>query len=232
MTALEEAGESEWRRAQERLALSEELLRLTTEAAEIGIWDLDLETDVLTWSPRTKAMFGISADAPCSMADFYAGLHPDDREAIAGEFARALDPNERATYDVQYRTVGKEDGVVRWVAAKGKGLFDEQGRCFRAVGTAIDISARKREDARHAFRLELSDLLRGGDTDEALRQACALMGRYFDVARVGYGRLDHDATACDFSICWTDGAPPLLGLHPAADLGVNIIAKLGRATPW
>jgi PAS domain S-box-containing protein len=228
MTALEDVGESEWRRAQERLALSEESLRLTTEAAEIGIWDLDLETDVLTWSPRTKAMFGISADAPCSMADFYAGLHPHDREAIAGEFARALDPGERATYDVQYRTVGKEDGVVRWVAAKGKGLFDEQGRCFRAVGTAIDISARKREDARHAFRLELGDLLRGGDTDEALHRACALMGRYFEVARVGYGRLDHDATACDFSICWTDGAPPLLGRHPAADLGVNIIAKLGR----
>jgi PAS domain S-box-containing protein len=219
---------SERRHAQERLALSEESLRLTTEAAEIGIWDLDLETDVLTWSPRTKAMFGMSADAACSMADFYAGLHPEDREAITTEFARALDPKERATYDVEYRTVGKEDGVVRWVAAKGKGLFDEQGRCFRAVGTAIDISARKREDARRAFLLELSDLLRGGDTDEALHQACALLGRYFGVTRAGYGHLDHDAAACDFTICWTDASPPLVGRHPAADLGVNILAKLGR----
>jgi PAS domain S-box-containing protein len=219
---------SERRQADERLALSEESLRLTTEAGEIGIWDLDLETGALTWSPRTKAIFGMSADALCSLADFYAGLHPDDREAIAGEFARAVDPTQRATYDVEFRAIGKEDGVVRWVAAKGKGLFDEQGRCFRAVGTAIDISARKREDARHAFRLELSDLLRGGDTDEALHQACALMGRHFGVARVGYGHLDQEGTACVFSVCWTDGAPPLLGSHPAADLGVNIMARLGR----
>ena len=72
---------AERRADQARLEFSEESLRLATEAAEIGTWDLDLFTDVLTWSDRTKAMFGISPDVPCSMADFYAGLHPDDRDA-------------------------------------------------------------------------------------------------------------------------------------------------------
>ena len=129
--------------ARERLNFSEARLRLATDAAEVGTWDLDLQTDVLTWSDRTKAMFGISPDAPCSMADFYAGLHPDDRGATSTAFASALDPARRATYDVEYRTVGKEDGVVRWVAAKGRGLFDADGRCVRAIGTAIDISAHR-----------------------------------------------------------------------------------------
>ena len=224
---LRDIGEQ--RHAEERLVLSEESLRLTTEAAEIGIWDLDLETDVLTWSARTKAMFGISPGAVCSMDDFYAGLHPEDREATAAAFARALDPQVRATYDVQYRTIGKEDGLVRWVAAKGKGLFDETGRCFRAVGTAIDISARKLADARHAFMLELSDLLRSGDTEAALSQACALMGRYFGVARVGYGQLDPKENVFDYSVCWTDGVvPPLLGRHPAEAFGEKIVAQLSQ----
>ena len=127
---------------QAQLALSEESLRLATLAADVGIWDLDLTKDLLTWCDRTKAMFGISPGTPCSMRDFYAGLHPDDLDATSEAFASALDPQRRATYDVEYRTVGKEDGIIRWVAAKGKGLFDEE-RCTRAIGTAVDITARK-----------------------------------------------------------------------------------------
>ncbi len=122
--------------------------------------DLDLLSDTLDWSARTKAMFGLSPQTPCSLRDFYAGLHPDDREAATAAFARALDPAQRAPYDVEYRTIGKEDGVLRWVAAKGKGLFATAGACYRAVGTVIDITARKRNEARQAFMLQLSDLLR------------------------------------------------------------------------
>jgi PAS domain S-box-containing protein len=213
--------------AEARSLLSEESLRLTTEAAETGTWDLDLTNNVLDWSPRTKAMFGISADVACSMDDFYNGLHPEDRPATEQAFAKALDPALRESYDVQYRTVGKEDGVIRWVAAKGKGLFDDNGRCIRAVGTAIDISARKLADARHAFMLELIDALRGNDTDKALSEASALMGRFFGVTRVGYGHLDPVEDVFDYTVCWTDGAAlPLLGRVPARAFGVRIVAKL------
>ena len=214
--------------AERQSLLSEESLRLTTEAAEIGIWDVDFTTDTLTWSPRTKAMFGFSPDAVCTLDDFYAGLHPEDRDAITRAFGAALDPAVRATYDVQYRTIGHDDGVVRWIAAKGKGMFDADGRCYRAVGTAIDISARKIAEARHAFMLELSDALRGNDTDKALDEACALMGRFFGVSRVGYGHLDPVEDVFDYSVCWTDGrAQPLLGRVPARAFGIKIVAKLG-----
>ena len=134
--------------AEQRLALNEVTLKLSVDAAEIGTWDLDLTTNVLNWPPRTKAMFGISADIPCRMDDFYAGLHPDDRDVTGEAFASALDPERRATYDVEYRTVGKEDGIIRWVAAKGRGIFDDKGRCIRAIGTAIDITLRKATEDR------------------------------------------------------------------------------------
>jgi PAS domain S-box-containing protein len=130
------------RAATRALSESEEQLRLATEAAEVGLWDLDVGSDTLYWPPRVKAMFGISADVPISMVDYYGGLHPDDREATISAFAAALDPVQRALYDVEYRTVGKEDDVVRWVAAKGRALF-KGDRCWRVIGTAIDITARK-----------------------------------------------------------------------------------------
>ncbi len=134
--------------AQAALRANEEQLRLATEAAEVGLWDVDLVNDTLFWPPRVKAMFGISPDEPVSMADFYAGLHPDDREATIAAYEATADPSERALYDVEYRTVGKEDGRIRWVAAKGRGLFDHRGRCVRTIGTAIDITERKAKEAR------------------------------------------------------------------------------------
>lgn len=130
-------------RAEEMLRDSEQRLRLAVEVADVGLWDVDLVNDTLFWPARVKAMFGISADVPVSLADFYAGLHPDDRERTSAAFAAATDPEKRALYDVEYRTVGKEDGIIRWVAAKGRGVFDKQNVCIRVIGTAIDITARK-----------------------------------------------------------------------------------------
>ena len=193
-TPLRAAGISldvtERRRAELRLELSEQALRLATEAAEIGTWDLDLTTHKLTWSDRTKAMFGISPDIPCSMADFYQGLHPDDRDATTIAFASALDPAIRATYDVEYRTIGKQDGAIRWVAAKGKALFDDHGRGLRALGTAIDITARKSAGLHQAFLLKLLDQLRAlTDAGGILTAAVTALARHLGASRAAYGQV-------------------------------------------
>lgn len=153
ITLVKEVAERCWAHvervgAEARLRESEERLRLAVENADIGFWDVDVVNDRLIWPAQTKAMFGISADTPVSMLDFYNGLHPDDREATTAAFLAAADPRMRALYDVDYRTIGKEDGIVRWVAAKGRGVFDQSGRCLRVAGTVLEITARKQaEDA-------------------------------------------------------------------------------------
>jgi PAS domain S-box-containing protein len=95
------ADVTDQRAAEQALRHSEEQLRLATDAAEVGLWDVDHVTDTLFWPPRVKAMFGISPDVPVSMADFYAGLHPDDRDATSAAYAAAADPARRALYDVE-----------------------------------------------------------------------------------------------------------------------------------
>ncbi|QAY76729.1 PAS domain S-box protein [Sphingosinicella sp. BN140058] len=131
------------REAAERLALNEERLRLALDVAEIGQWDVDVATSAIFWSPRVRAMFGVSADLPVTLDIFYEGVHPEDREKTRAAFEAAADPTRRLLYDVEYRTVGRDDNIIRWVAAKGRGLFDDAGRCVRVIGTAIDITARK-----------------------------------------------------------------------------------------
>ena len=148
------------KQAESRLRESEEQLQLAVDAAEIGLWDVDLVTDTLFWHARSKAMFGISADAPVFMADFYSGLHPDDRDRVSVAFAAAIDPDQRARYDVEYRTIGKEDALTRWVSAKGRGVFDDDGRCRRAIGTVIDITERRAQaEAAEASRRLLDAVL-------------------------------------------------------------------------
>lgn len=150
-----------------RLQESEQQLRLATEAAEIGLWDVDTVNDTLFWPPRVKAMFGISPDVPVTMADFYAGLHPDDKEATSAAYVAACDPQKRAMYDVEYRTIGKEDGAVRWVAAKGRAVFDSHGRCVRVIGAAIEITERK--------EIEERQLLLAREVDHRARNALAVV---------------------------------------------------------
>jgi PAS domain S-box-containing protein len=150
-----------------RLLDSEQQLRLATDAGEIGLWDIDVVDDKLFWPPRVKAMFGISPDVPCTMADFYSGLHPDDREPVTAAFQAACDPEKRAPYDVEYRTIGKEDGVLRWVAARGRGIFSDTGRCVRVLGTAIDITKRKQAEERQ--------MLLAREVDHRARNALAVV---------------------------------------------------------
>ncbi|MCD5987477.1 PAS domain S-box protein [Pseudomonas sp. CDFA 553] len=129
--------------AEMRLRESEERLRLAVENADIGFWDVDIVHQTLIWPPQTKAMFGISADVPVTLQHFYDGLHPEDREATTAAFAAAVDPEQRALYEVDYRTIGREDGIVRWIAAKGRAVFNSSNRCLRFTGTVVDVTARK-----------------------------------------------------------------------------------------
>ncbi|AYV47480.1 hypothetical protein CFHF_06090 [Caulobacter flavus] len=130
--------------AERALVQSEARLRLATEYAEVGLWDVDEINGLLFWDDRVRAAFGVLPGTPVSMRDFYDGLHPDDLEATSKAYAAAADPLQRAVYDVDYRTISPQDGAVRWVSAKGRGVFDETGRCVRVVGTAIDITERQR----------------------------------------------------------------------------------------
>jgi PAS domain S-box-containing protein len=158
-------------RANRFLRDREEQLRLASEAAEVGLWDLDLITDTLFWAPRVKAMFGISPDATVSMRDFHARLHPGDHDRVSKAFAAALDPQACALYDVEFRTIGQEDRVVRWVAMKGRGIFNAQGDCIRVLGAALDITSRKTAEAH--LRLMVNELNHRVKNSLAIVQAIA-----------------------------------------------------------
>jgi PAS domain S-box-containing protein len=125
---------------------SETRLRLATNAAKIGTWDFDPVSGRLSWDERCKAMFGIFSNGVISYeSSFLAGLHPDDRQMADDAVAKALKPDGGGDYDIEYRTVGIEDGIERWIAAKGGAMF-AGSKAVRFIGTVIDITERKKTE--------------------------------------------------------------------------------------
>jgi PAS domain S-box-containing protein len=132
----------------DELLKSEESLRLATEAAELGTFDMDVVNHSLVWDHRCRELFGITNNDPVSYENtFLLGLHPDDREKTDDAVCRALNKKiSNGDFDVEYRTIGVEDKKLRWVRAKGKVMFNEQDMPLRLIGAVLDITENKQNE--------------------------------------------------------------------------------------
>ncbi len=135
------------RRAETANAQALETLELATRAADLGVWDVDIRTGVMDWSPRCRELFGVSPDAQLTMDNFYAALHPEDQPRLREMIEKVLDPCERAHYDAEYR-IKRPNGEIRWAAATGLAYFEPdthgQNRAVRFIGVISDVSQRRR----------------------------------------------------------------------------------------
>ncbi|EJL35753.1 signal transduction histidine kinase, partial [Caulobacter sp. AP07] len=147
---------TERKEAAARVALREATMAMAIDAANVGTWDFDPRGRALLWSERCSAMFGVGSGLPVTLEDFFEALHVADREAAQAAFQRALDPAVREDFDVEFRTVSREDGAERWIAAKGRGFFDEAGQPERVVGATVDITERKKAELH--LRLMVNEL--------------------------------------------------------------------------
>ncbi|MBD2230767.1 PAS domain-containing protein [Phormidium tenue] len=135
-------------RQQAAMALqeSEDCLRMAIESANMGIWDWNLITNQLIWDAGCKAIFGLPPEADSSPERFYEGLHPDDRDRLKQVIAESLTQESGGSYDVEYRVIGLQDRVERWVRAKGQTYFDRDGNPLRFTGTILDITQKKQAE--------------------------------------------------------------------------------------
>nr|WP_322720781.1 YlcI/YnfO family protein [Nostoc sp. ChiQUE02]MDZ8233862.1 YlcI/YnfO family protein [Nostoc sp. ChiQUE02] len=134
-------------RTEAALRDSENRFRMAIEAAQLGTWDWNLITNQLIWDEGCKAMFGLPPEAESSIEVFFTGLHPDDRERLEQVVQWTLNPKSSGKYDVEYRTIGIQDGVERWIAARGQAYFDAADNPQRFVGTVLNITEQKRIEA-------------------------------------------------------------------------------------
>ncbi len=137
------------KQAEAALVDSQARTRLLIHAANLGLWDWDLLTNEVYFSPEWKWQLGYEDyELPSEYAIWESRLHPDDVDATMSALQGFLD-ERRAAYDVEFRMKHK-DGSWRWILARADVIRDPAGCAVRMMGCHLDITDRKiTEDAIH-----------------------------------------------------------------------------------
>lgn len=126
----------------ELLLESQQRLALATASAAIGIWDLDLLSNTLSWDAQMCALYGIS-ELDGAHSAWQNGLHPADRDRVEGEFAQAVSDNRG--FHTEFRAVWP-NSEIRFIEAHAQVLREVEGVATRIVGVNWDITERKRAE--------------------------------------------------------------------------------------
>ncbi|WP_419787364.1 PAS domain S-box protein [Pseudodesulfovibrio sp.] len=131
--------------AREALRKSEERYELVVRGAYDGIWDWDLGSDMIYFSPRYKAILGYRDDEMQNSLDsLRRALHPEDRERVLAIHKQCID-GEQDHFEIEFRMRHK-DGSYRLILARSTSGMDKDGNCSRLAGTITDITEWKKTD--------------------------------------------------------------------------------------
>jgi len=157
------------RRAETARGEAEERLRLATEAADLGAWNWNLETDALDVTPRCLALYGLPEGASPDWDSLAHAVLPDDRERRSAAVVQAL--RTQSDYEQEYRVV-LPDGSTAWRRSLGRVAVRPDGGIQALRGVVFDIDHQKRAEV--ALREDL-DRLEGrvAERTRALTSAAA-----------------------------------------------------------
>jgi len=138
-----------------RLRESELNLRQVGEAAGAGTFEVEFATGRVTADEQWRVLFFLPQEAPLLLGEMLLRIHPEDRERTAAAIEAARTGGSEGFFLEEHRTVSPEDGRARWVEARAR-TTGAGGRALRMLGTAVDITARKRaERERERLLLEV-----------------------------------------------------------------------------
>jgi two-component sensor histidine kinase len=119
-----------------------ERMQLALDAGHTGVWDWNLVTGAVHLDARVRQLWGLPNGIEPGFDVFRNAIHPQDRRRSKEAVSLALDPSYEGDYEIEYRVIGVDDKVERWVSIRGRTFF-ENGRAVRILGTARDITERK-----------------------------------------------------------------------------------------
>src|ERR1700704_244427 len=133
------------KRAQEALRESEERYALAARGANDGLWDWNLLTHIMYFSPRWKSMLGYhEGEIGDKLGEWLDRIHDSDRERVKDELAahqKGLTPH----FESEQRVLTK-DGTFRWMLCRGLAVRDASGKATRMAGSQTDITEGKVTD--------------------------------------------------------------------------------------
>ncbi len=172
------------KRAEEALHESEERYALAMNGANDGLWDWNLDTNDMYFSPRWYSMLGLPASSDSDKPDTWFGLvHPEDRAQLQDDISLHC-RNESEHFENEHRMM-HSDGSYRWMLSRGLAVRDANGHAYRMAGSLTDVTERKVVDGVTGLpnRLLLLDRL-GSAIERQFRQPnCSFAVLFLDLDR-------------------------------------------------
>ncbi|MEJ6484566.1 PAS domain S-box protein [Nostoc punctiforme UO1] len=123
---------------------SEERLRLALDVSQMGLWDWNILTNQVIWSENYELLFGLlpsSFDGPYET--FQKCVYPEDKQSVMQRIGYAL--SQKTDYNDEFRII-RSDQSVHWISAKGKFIYDEQGKAVRMIGVCMETTVCKQAE--------------------------------------------------------------------------------------
>lgn len=137
---------TEQRRAKTAQREAEERYALAVRGSNNGIWDWDLRTGVVFYSPRWREMFGLSPSSPCGTPESWLSrVHPGDVRSLRAELGQFLRHSRAELFESEHR-IQHADGTWRWVLICGAAVRGPDGQALRIAGSTSDVTAGKLVD--------------------------------------------------------------------------------------
>jgi PAS domain S-box-containing protein len=129
------------KKAEEKLALTKDILDRAQKVARVGSWHMDLQTNTMLWTDEAYRLFGLEPGTPVNYERFLEKVHPGDREYVERKWRAAL---AGEPYEIEHRII--VNGQIKWVREKAEVETDKNGRPLRAIGTVQDITGYKQQE--------------------------------------------------------------------------------------
>ena len=155
---------SERKRAENNLRESEERLRLSTELANVAVWEYDFTINQMSRSSNHDRLYGLEWQTKWDLDTFQNATHPDDRQFSNEVIQKSVATGGPDKYQMDFRVV-YPDQSIHWLSVVGEVLQrNAQGQGVIVRGCLFDITDRMRAQEenrrlhqnlqRHAAELE------------------------------------------------------------------------------
>ena len=118
---------------------SEERYAAAAQGTNDGLWDWDLKTETIYFSPRWKAMIGYGEDEiQDTFSEWLDRIHPEERARVQHELSAHLS-GDTAHFQSEFRLLHK-NGQYRWFRSRGLAMRGENEQPYRIAGSLTDIT--------------------------------------------------------------------------------------------
>ncbi len=131
-----------------QLALANQKISVVLNAASIGFWEWNLESDRLIWDENMKKIYGHEKSSDLVNYDLWKGsIFPEDRDIVFTQLEAAVENNE--VFDTEFRIIRGSDQAVRYIKAVGTFVSDGQSKKSLMIGINKDITLEKENELKY-----------------------------------------------------------------------------------